>query len=447
MADRGTRPPPEVLASWPAPNYVNPENQTMQLMAIEITLCSITTIVMGLRLYSRGVLTKSIGSDDWLMTGALLGRTLVLPRRRRLAKLHTIIRSLLMPGNPIKVCAIGLTIANCLAPQWGWGVHLYDFKAEWIVPARKLAVATEVLFVPCVGLTKLSILVFYHRVFSSKSFRWFVYAGVAYVVAYSISSIVTVFLQAIPLRAYWDKTIPGKFIDGQLAFVIFGVLNCLSDLYVFFLPIREVWGIQLPKKQRIGLILVFALGSVVCIAGIVRIYYLWVVFSPTNWDFTYEGGPLYIATAIEGDLGILCASLPALKPLIHRFAPGLLSSGHRSRPSGVSPSYRLSSYDADRRRDTRRIAGAGGTGIASYKLTNSVTSPTMLHNDSEENILPLQGQTGWESATGSNDGSANGIGKKVEIEVTVENIPYSSKDDLEKGGDRGPMSPTGHRRI
>ncbi|KAK6510297.1 hypothetical protein TWF481_005014 [Arthrobotrys musiformis] len=423
MADRGTRPPPEVLASWPTPNYVNPENQTAQLMAIEITLCSVTSIVMFLRLYSRGVLTKSIGLDDWLMTAAL-------------------------------VFAIGLTSANCLAPQWGWGVHLYDFKAEWLVPARKLAVATEVLFVPCVGLTKLSILAFYHRVFSSKSFRWFVYAGVAYTIVYSISSIVVVFLQAIPLRAYWDKSIHGKFIDGQLAFMIFGVLNCASDLYVFFLPIREVWGIQLPKKQRLGLILVFALGSIVCIAGIIRIYYIWIVFSPTNWDFTYQGGPLYIVTAIEGDLGILCASLPALKPLIHRYAPGLLSSGHgRSRPSGVSPSYRLSSYDADRRRDTRRITGVGGgPGLASYKLTSSVTSPTMLNNDSEENILPLQGQAGWESATGSNDGSnngsaapVNGIGKKVEIEVTVENIPYSKEDDLEKGGSMSPT--TGHRRV
>ncbi|KAF3297858.1 hypothetical protein TWF132_004007 [Orbilia oligospora] len=429
MSDRGTRPPPEVLASWPAPNYVNPENQTAQLMAIEITLCSVTTIVMMLRLYSRGVLTKSIGSDDWLMTGALF-------------------------------FAIGLTTANCLAPQWGWGVHLYDFRAEWLVPARKLAVATESLFVPCVGLAKLSILVFYHRVFSSKSFRWFVYAGAAYVIAYSIASIITIFLQAIPLRAYWDKSIHGKFIDGQLAFMVFGVLNCLSDLYVFFLPIREVWGIQLPKKQRLGLIFVFALGSIVCIAGIIRIYYIWVVFSPTNWDFTYQGGPLYIVTAIEGDLGILCASLPALKPLLHRYAPGLLSSGHgRSRPSGASPSYRLSSYDADRRRDTRRITGVGMPGLASYKLTSSVTSPTMLNNDSEENILPLQGQTtaGWESANGSNDGStgatsgggnggvANGIGKKVEIEVTVENIPYSKEEDLEKGP--GPMSPTGHRRM
>ncbi|KAK6352031.1 hypothetical protein TWF718_005180 [Orbilia javanica] len=423
MSDRGTRPPPEVLATWPAPNYVNPENQTAQLMAIEITLCTVTTVVMALRLYSRGVLTKSIGLDDWLMTGAL-------------------------------VFAIALTSANCLAPQWGWGVHLYDFRPEWLVPARKLAVATESLFVPCVGLAKLSILVFYHRVFSSKSFRWFVYGGIVYVILYSIASIIVVLLQAIPLRAYWDKSIQGKFIDGQLAFMIFGVLNCLSDLYVFFLPIREVWGIQLPKKQRLGLIFVFALGSIVCIAGIIRIYYIWIVFSPTNWDFTYQGGPLYIVTAIEGDLGILCASLPALKPLIHRYAPGLLSSGHgRSRPSGVSPSYRLSSYDADRRRDTRRITGVGVTGLASYKLTSSVTSPTMLNNDSEENILPLQGQTaaGWESANGSNDGSAggtsgvaNGIGKKVEIEVTVENIPYSKEDDLEKGG---PMSPTGHRRI
>ncbi|KAF3906814.1 hypothetical protein AA313_de0210238 [Arthrobotrys entomopaga] len=108
MASKGTTPPLDVLKTWPKPNYINPENQTGQLMGIEITLCSITTIVTILRLYSRGALTKSIGPDDWLMAGAL-------------------------------VCAIGLTITNCLAPQWGWGVHLYDFKPEWLVPARKVS--------------------------------------------------------------------------------------------------------------------------------------------------------------------------------------------------------------------------------------------------------------------------------------------------------------------
>ncbi|EPS36689.1 hypothetical protein H072_9747 [Dactylellina haptotyla CBS 200.50] len=420
MSDRGTLPPPEVLASWPKPNYINPENQTAQLMAVEITLCSFTTIVMALRLYSRGVLTKSIGTDDWLMTGAL-------------------------------IFAIGLTIVNCLAPQWGWGVHLYDFKPEWIVPARKLAVATEVLFTPCVALTKLSILLFYHRVFSSRRFRYFIYGGAAYIISYTISAIIVVFLQAIPLRAYWDKSIPGRFIDGQLAFVIYGALNCLSDLYVFFLPIREVWTIQLPKKQRISLVLVFALGSIVCIAGIIRIYYLWIVFSPTNWDFTYQGGPLYIVTAIEGDLGILCASLPALKPFIHRYAPGLLgSSSGRSRPTGASPSYRLESYDVDRRRDTRRITG---TGAHSYKMTSIVTGPTILDNESEENILPMQGvgNNGWDRMGGSSDGHGNGgsegrngIGKKVEIEVTVENISNGTVEDLEK---QGPLSPRSPRRI
>ncbi|KAJ6260797.1 hypothetical protein Dda_5027 [Drechslerella dactyloides] len=267
MANRGTTLPPDILVTWPEPNYVNPDNQTAQLMAVEITLCSFTVVIMVLRLYSRGVLTKSIGSDDWLMAAALRG------------------------------------------------------------------------------------------------------------VEHTAS-----------------------------------------------------------QKSRISLILVFALGSVVCVAGIVRIYYLWIVFDPNNWDFTYQGGPLYIVTAIEGDLGILCASLPTLKPLIHRYAPSLLGSAHtRTRPTGHNPSYPLSSYDADRRRDMKR----GQTlGMSSYKMTSYVTGPT-LSSESEENILPPQGSGGWGPPTSSRDDTSGvsgraGIGKKVEIEVTVENVPSNSSDELEK---------------
>ncbi|KAK6360025.1 hypothetical protein TWF696_001145 [Orbilia brochopaga] len=238
------------------------------------------------------------------------------------------------------------------------------------------------------------------------------------------------------------------FIDGQAAFVAFGAFNCLSDLYVFLLPIREVWNIQLPKNQRISLILVFALGSIVCIAGVIRIYYLWIVFDPNNWDFTYQGGPLYIVTAIEGDLGILCASLPALKPLVHRYAPSLLGSSFaKTRATGRNPSYPLSSYDPDRRRDAKR---GQAVGLNSYKMTSYVTGPT-LSSESEENILPLQGPGGWSAVNTSRDdgnGGRAGIGKKVEIQVTVENVPSNSSDELEKQElTRVPSRPLSPKRI
>ncbi len=60
-------PPPEVLASWPKPNYVNPETRGPALIIIELTALSISSICLGLRLYVRARIMRSIDWDDWLM--------------------------------------------------------------------------------------------------------------------------------------------------------------------------------------------------------------------------------------------------------------------------------------------------------------------------------------------------------------------------------------------
>lgn len=68
-----------VLATWPKPNYVNPENQTAVLLGTEISLIVLTTIVVALRVYTRAALTRSIGSDDWLMVAATVSQVVVKP--------------------------------------------------------------------------------------------------------------------------------------------------------------------------------------------------------------------------------------------------------------------------------------------------------------------------------------------------------------------------------
>ena len=63
-------PPPDVVASWPTPNYTNPETRGPALIIVELLAVSISTICLGLRLYVRARIVRSVGWDDWLMVGA-----------------------------------------------------------------------------------------------------------------------------------------------------------------------------------------------------------------------------------------------------------------------------------------------------------------------------------------------------------------------------------------
>jgi hypothetical protein len=76
--------------------------------------------------------------------------------------------------------------------------------------------------------------------------------------------------------------------------MVISALNSLSDLAVFLWPAPNLWDIQLPVKKRLGLILVFSLGVVVCICGIIRIVYYPIFYG--SKDAFWEGAVLSIVS-------------------------------------------------------------------------------------------------------------------------------------------------------
>jgi hypothetical protein len=70
--DGGVHPPPEVLLSWPVPNYVNPEDRGWESSIILMVVLGITSIIYIVRMWARLVVAKNAGLDDILMSIAML---------------------------------------------------------------------------------------------------------------------------------------------------------------------------------------------------------------------------------------------------------------------------------------------------------------------------------------------------------------------------------------
>jgi hypothetical protein len=62
-----------VAASWPAPNYANPETRGPAGKIIGSTLISLVTVVIILRTYTRQFISKSFGLDDTLILLSYVG--------------------------------------------------------------------------------------------------------------------------------------------------------------------------------------------------------------------------------------------------------------------------------------------------------------------------------------------------------------------------------------
>jgi hypothetical protein len=67
-------PPNWDIASWPAPNYENPERRGPELIVVNSIFLALATIFVALRLYTRLAVRKWFGLDDIFVLLAYVSR-------------------------------------------------------------------------------------------------------------------------------------------------------------------------------------------------------------------------------------------------------------------------------------------------------------------------------------------------------------------------------------
>jgi hypothetical protein len=101
------------------------------------------------------------------------------------------------------------------------------------------------------------------------------------------------------------------------------VLDCL----IFALPIPYVWRLsKLRARQRVGLIVIFSLGFIVCAVALLQIPFIRRRADNAN----YFGTAINLLVAIQLSLAIVAASLPDIRALIARSFPDFSPLHHRS---------------------------------------------------------------------------------------------------------------------
>ena len=173
-----------------------------------------------------------------------------------------------------------------------------------------------------------------------------------------------------PIRYFWDKSIPGGkcYGDTLLESYLLGAANIVTDIAVLVLPIPWLAKLQMDTSKKLALIGTFLLGSLwvsmfpnpvsyrkyadltghsVCIASVLRMPFIGEL---NNWDVTCK--PIHhislnqswpsldtivnlgIWINVECCVGILCACIPTLRPLVRtRWPEAFRSRFSRSRSS------------------------------------------------------------------------------------------------------------------
>ncbi|MCJ1358338.1 MAG: hypothetical protein MMC33_008337 [Icmadophila ericetorum] len=301
---------------------LNDSRQTF-LYAIESVLVALTITSVALRLVARKLSNAKYGWDDILILASL-------------------------------VFTLGSAVNLYLSILYGgYGKHIITLGTEQIVSFLKAYFATQLLFGTSVTLTKLSILYFYTRIFPARQFRVITIICSALVISWYIVLVFLVCFGCRPIQFYWDKSIRGGYCvnENDLSYGTTAA-NVVMDLIVLLLPIPSLWALHMPAGRRISLVFLFLLGGFVCIASIVRIPLL-TDLNPLDVTWTVLAAGTWLQ--VETNLGIVCACLPTMRPLITIGIPALRSRlsksffGSSKGSSNDSGIYELHPYNPVRR--------------------------------------------------------------------------------------------------
>lgn len=109
--------------------------------------------------------------------------------------------------------------------------------------------------------------------------------------------------------------------------------DSIIDSLIFALPIPYVWRLsKLRARQRLGLVLVFSLGFIVCVVALLQIPFI----KRREANMRYFGSAVNILISIQISFAIIAASLPDLRALIARNFPTFSPLHHRSIVTAVA---------------------------------------------------------------------------------------------------------------
>jgi fucose permease len=251
------------------------------------------------------------------------------------------------------VLAFGASFSIIFGTTKGLGIHQEDIPDAWLAPMQQASYAFSVLYNPALMATKTSILIFYLSLSETqKVFRWATISTLVVVNAGGLALTILNIVQCRPVSAAWMSPVPATAHCTNIVtlYLSSAPLNIITDLAILFLPMPILTSMRLPKKQKIILVITFGFGIFVAIVDVVRIAYLQdaqratLIAAQSNQDesgtnqrntsdFSWYASLSFMWSTVEINLGIMCACVPAMKPLVRRFLPSWVIDHTTSRGS------------------------------------------------------------------------------------------------------------------
>lgn len=282
-----------------------------------IVLGVITNLLVVVRLVFKRFYSyrRSLGWDDYTIIGAML-------------------------------IGIAATIINVLGlTANGMGRDVWTLSTAQINNFGAFFYTMEVLYLAEIALIKLSLSIFYLYIFPGDWTRRLLWATVIFNIASGIAFVVAGIVQCMPIAFFWhhytDPDATGHCIDINTFGWTHAAVSIAVDVWMIIIPLCQLRKLQLHWKKKIGVTLMFLIGTLyvnpapaitdqlltsasVTIVSILRLQSL--IYLARSFNPTWDQWIVAWWSTIEVHVGMICTSMPTLRLVLVRMCPRVFST-------------------------------------------------------------------------------------------------------------------------
>ncbi|KAF1995913.1 hypothetical protein P154DRAFT_623670 [Amniculicola lignicola CBS 123094] len=184
----------------------------------------------------------------------------------------------------------------------------------------KMVYVTEIMFGAVITSVKLSILLFYHAIFSvNRTFTLALKITGAVSIIWSIVFTFIVVFQCSPIHAYWDSLASPMYCKPSAKVLLgYELTNLFIDATILLLPLFVIRNLHLPIHRKMSVAGIFLLGGFVCVTSIIRLTFIWV---PPNFVAPPSLTMIMFWSTMQLGVALICSCLPTYGPLFSTTGP------------------------------------------------------------------------------------------------------------------------------
>ncbi|KAL1596353.1 hypothetical protein SLS60_008999 [Paraconiothyrium brasiliense] len=291
-----------------------------RILSITGTFFTAALLIVLLRCYVRVVMLRVFGKDDYMMVVSTVFATISFA--------CFVIETQNGLGNHLMVLLMDVNMYKTFAKV----LYVHSLMVMVGLSCVKISIAFSLL-----------------RLSATKQQTRFLQVTIIFIVAITLACAGTLIFQCLPVEAAWDSSLrPAPLGTGNARCynnttfrnlgLMNSVFNIITDILFATLPIPLIWKLQINMRTKMSLIVVLSFGWFACAAGIVKAAQQYTVVDDPDWSVNDS---FNVWNYIELTIGIVAASLPALKPLFNWALQTVsaISSGGRTKGTGRPSAY------------------------------------------------------------------------------------------------------------